>query len=136
MNPTLGANWWLLALRGFISVLFGVFAFMWPGVAWIYVILSFAAFAIVDGVLAMVAAFKGQAKGRRWWALVAEGVLGLSAGVMAILLPGITQFALLLVIAYWAIVTGIFEIVAAIRMRKEIEGEWVLALSGVLSIIF
>jgi uncharacterized membrane protein HdeD (DUF308 family) len=136
MKSTLSQNWWLLALRGVLAILFGVLVWFWPVAAWIVVVASFAAFALLDGVVAIMAAIKGQPKRAWWWALVAEGVLGISAGVFALVLPGLTQLALLFLIAYWSIITGIFQIVAAIRLRKEIKGEWLFGLSGVLSVLF
>jgi uncharacterized membrane protein HdeD (DUF308 family) len=134
MESSLARIWWVLALRGALAILFGVLVILWPALAWVVVVASFAAFALIDGAFAIVAAFAGGQG--RWWALLLEGVLGISAGVLTILWPGITQLVLLFFIAYWAIATGVFEIVAAIRLRKEIEGEWVLALSGVLSVLF
>jgi uncharacterized membrane protein HdeD (DUF308 family) len=136
MNSTLARNWWLLALRGGVAILFGALAFLWPGLAWLYIVLSFAVFAIVDGVLAIIAAVKGQATGGWWWALLLEGAVGISAGVIAIVFPGLTELALLYVIAYWALVTGVFELIAAYRMRKEIKHDWALAVTGVLSIVY
>ncbi len=136
MNSSLARNWWILALRGALLFLLGVLAFFWPAVAWLFVLASFAAFAFVSGTLAIVMAVKGQAQGRWWWALILEGVLGISAGVMTIVFPGLTELALLFIIAYWAIVTGVMQVVAAIRLRKEIEGEWLLAIGGLLSVLF
>jgi len=130
---SLARYWWVLALRGVAAILFGALVIVWPALAWVVVVASFAAYAMMDGGFAIVSAFAGEG---RWWALLLEGVLGISAGVLTILWPGITQLVLLFFIAYWAIATGVFEIVAAIRLRKEIEGEWVLALSGVLSVLF
>jgi uncharacterized membrane protein HdeD (DUF308 family) len=134
MENSLARYWWVLALRGALAILFGALVVVWPALAWVVVVASFGAFALLDGVFAIVAAFAGGQG--RWWALLLEGVLGISAGVLTILWPGITQLALLFFIAYWAIATGVFEIVAAIRLRKVIEGEWALALSGFLSVLF
>ncbi len=136
MYSTLSTNWWLLAIRGVVAILFGILVFFWPTLAWLMVVVSFAIYALIDGVFAIATAVNGQATGEVWWALILEGVLGIAAGVLAIFYPGITQLALLWVIAFWAIATGIMEIVAAIRLRKEITGEWFLAGSGVLSVIF
>jgi len=132
---SLARNWWVLALRGVLALLFGVLVFLWPGLAWIVVVATFAAFALVDGTLAIVVAFTGQGQAP-WWALLLEGLFGISAGVLTFLWPGLTELALLFFIAYWAIATGVFEVIAAIRLRKEIEGEWLLALSGILSVLF
>lgn len=136
MKSTLAINWWIWALRGGLMILFGVLALLWPVVAWLFVLASFATFAFLSGILAIVVAVKGQAQGRWWWALIIEGVLGISAGVMTIIFPGLTELALLLIIAYWAIVTGVLQVAAAVRLRKEIEGEWLLAIGGILSVLF
>jgi len=135
MERTLARVWWALALRGALAILFGALVFFWPVIGWVAVVASFGAFALIDGTFAIVAALSGQAPGR-WWALLLEGLLGISAGAITLFWPGLTALALLYFIAFWAIATGVFEVVAAIRLRKEIEGEWALALSGVLSVLF
>jgi uncharacterized membrane protein HdeD (DUF308 family) len=136
MEHSLARSWWLLALRGVLAIAFGVLVFLWPTLAWWFVLASFAAFALVDGVFAIAMAVTGHHPGRPWWALMIEGVLGISAGVLTLFLPGITELALLFLIAYWSIATGVFEVIAAIQLRNVIEGEWVLALSGILSVLF
>ena len=90
----------------------------------------------MDGVFAITAALVGRPRDMPWWALLVEGLLGITVGVITFFWPGITELALLFMIAAWAVVTGVFEIVAAIRLRKEIRGEWLLALSGMLSVLF
>jgi uncharacterized membrane protein HdeD (DUF308 family) len=136
VNSSLAGNWWILALRGALLILFGVLAFFWPEVAWLFVLASFATFAFLTGILAIVAAVKGQAQRSWWWALILEGVLGISAGVMTIVFPGLTELALLFIIAYWGILTGVLQVAAAIRLRREIEREWLLAIAGILSVLF
>jgi uncharacterized membrane protein HdeD (DUF308 family) len=137
MVMTLAHNWWILALRGLCAIIFGILAFAWPGVTLGVLVLLYGAYALVDGVLAIVAVLsKRQESGLPWWALLLEGLLGIAAGIVTFVWPGITALFLLFLIAGWAIVTGVFEIIAAIRLRKEIEGELWLALSGIVSIIF
>jgi uncharacterized membrane protein HdeD (DUF308 family) len=137
MVMTLARNWWVLALRGLCAVIFGILAFIWPGITLGALVLLYGAFALIDGVLSIGAAiFKGEGGGRPWWELVLVGLLGIAAGVLTFAWPGITALVLLYLIAAWAIVSGIFEIIAAIKLRKEIEGEWWLALTGILSVIF
>ncbi len=137
MMMTLAQNWWALALRGLCAVIFGILAFLWPGVTLGALILLYGAFAMVDGVFSILAAiFKSDESGTPWWALVLVGLLGIAAAIVTFAWPGITALFLLYLIAFWAIIKGIFEIIAAIRLRKEIEGEWWLALSGLLSVIF
>jgi uncharacterized membrane protein HdeD (DUF308 family) len=137
MVMTLARNWWVLALRGLCAITFGLLAFIWPGITLGALVLLYGAFALVDGILSIMAAiFKGQGSGTPWWALVLTGLLGIAAGVVTFAWPGITALILLYLIAAWAIVSGIFEIIAAIKLRKEIENEWWLALTGILSVIF
>jgi uncharacterized membrane protein HdeD (DUF308 family) len=133
----LARNWWILVLRGVLALLFGVIAFFLPNITLEALVLLFGAFAIVDGAFAIGSVISGGA-GRqdRWWAVLLEGILGITAGVIAFVWPAITAITLLYVIAAWSIVTGLMEIVAAVRLRREIEGEWLLALAGLASILF
>jgi uncharacterized membrane protein HdeD (DUF308 family) len=135
MEFTLARNWWAVALRGVLAILFGVVAFLWPGLLWLAVVYTFAAYALLDGLIAITAALSGHGPAGRWWALLLEGLVGIVAGILTLIWPGITELALLYVIAGWSLATGVFEIIAALRLRRYIEGEWALALSGVLSII-
>ncbi len=132
----LARNWWLLLLRGLLSILFGVLAFIWPGITILTLVFFYGAYALVDGIFAVIAAIRGEGgASSRWW-LAAEGFLGIAAGIFAFAMPGLTTFALLMLIAAWALVRGVFEIVGAIRLRKEIDNEWMLILSGLLSVLF
>lgn len=124
-------NWWMLALRGLFAVLFAVCAFIWPGLTLGVLVLLWGAFALVDGVLAIVVGAR-----TRWWSLVVVGLVGVAAGVFTLFQPGITALALLMVIAVWAILRGTFEIAAAIRLRRELTNEWMLILSGAASLLF
>jgi len=134
MVMVLARNWWALVLRGFFDVLFGIAAFVWPGITLAVLVLLYGAFALVDGSFAIAAILVGRKQGMPSWALLVEGLAGIAVGAITFFWPGITQLALLFLIAAWAVVTGVFEIVAAVRLRKEIRGEWLLALSGVLSV--
>ena len=129
-------NWWVLALRGLAAVLFGILAFIWPGITIFTLVLLFGAYALVNGVLALVIAFKGPRRIRRFGSLIFGGLISVAAGVIAFIWPGMTAFSLVIVIAAWAIVNGIAEIVVAIRLRKEISGEWLLIVAGIASILF
>ena len=132
--PMIAGNWWALLLRGIAAVLFGLAAIFWPGLTLYVLIIFFGAYALVDGVLAIVAGIRGT--GGRRWLLLAEGVLGVLAGLVAFFYPGITALVLLYVIAFWAILTGVLKIVMSISLRREIENEWLMGLGGVLSVLF
>ena len=127
-------HWWVVALRGLAAVIFGVLAFIWPGMTIAALVLFFGAYAIVDGVLAVYTAFRSR--GQHFWATLLEGIVSIGAGVVTFFWPGITALALLFVIAAWAILTGVLEIYAAISLRKAIHNEWALIFSGALSVIF
>jgi uncharacterized membrane protein HdeD (DUF308 family) len=133
MLQTLTANWWALALRGLVAVLFGLLTFFLPGITLVTLVLLFGAYALVDGVFNVIAFFRVAS---HHWALLIEGVVGIIAGVLTFAWPAITAFALLYLIAFWAILTGIFEIVAGIRLRKTISNEWLLLLMGFFSLLF
>ncbi len=135
MLEQLRRNWWLVALRGVAGLLFGIAAFAWPGIGLLVLVTLFGAYALVDGVLAIGSAVRHRRASRRWWVTLLEGIVGVVAGLVAWFLPGLTAVALVFVVAAWALVTGALAIAAAIRLRKEIHGEWVLALSGALSIL-
>ena len=133
---TFKLNWWLLALRGLVAVLFGVLAFMWPGATLITLVWLFGAFALVNGILSLVLAAKTPKGYPKVGSLIFGGLLGILAGLLAFVMPGITALGLLILIAAWAIVTGIMELVAAVRLRKIINNEWLLVLAGIASVAF
>ena len=131
----LAQYWWLLLLRGIAAIVFGVLAFAWPGITLVTLVLFWGAFALVDGVLALANAFMGGNTGHRWW-LALVGLAGIAAGILTFLWPGLTALVLLIFIATWAIVLGIFQIIGAIQLRKEIDNEWTIGLSGAVSVLF
>ena len=136
-RSSLAENWWAIALRGVVAILFGVLTFVMPGLTLAALVLLFGSYAIVDGVLNIVAALRRRRAGEPpWWALLLEGVVSVAAGVVTFAWPGLTTVVLLYVIAGWAIVTGAFEVAAALRLRRGIQGEGWLLLSGILSIVF
>jgi uncharacterized membrane protein HdeD (DUF308 family) len=130
---SLTRNWWAVALRGLAGILFGIITFVSPGISLAALVLLFGAYAFADGVLSIVSAVRRRGADR-WWLLLLQGIVGIGAGVVTLLWPGITALALLFVMAAWALVGGALQVAAAIRLRKVITGEWLLALSGVLSI--
>src|SRR6266478_539053 len=111
------SSWWAIALRGLAAILFGVLAFIWPRMTLTVLIFIWGAYALVDGVVAVAAGIKSHGEYNRWWVLLLEGILSVLAGVVAFIMPGITALVLLILIGAWAIVTGAFEIAAAIQMR-------------------
>src|SRR3954452_20546618 len=135
MVHALAKNWWLLLLRGVAAIIFGLLTFVWPGLTLLTLILFYGAFALIDGVLAIIAAITGGAPAPRWW-LVFVGLLGIAAGRLTFLMPGLSALVLLFFIAGWAIATGVFQIIGAIQLRKEIDNEGLLILGGVLSVLF
>jgi len=118
------------------AILFGIAAFVWPGITLVALVLLFGAYALVDGIFAVIAGVAARREQERWWMMILEGVAGIVIGVLTFLYPGITALVLLYFIAAWSIVTGAFEIAAAIRLRREIEGEWLLGLAGFASLLF
>jgi uncharacterized membrane protein HdeD (DUF308 family) len=132
----LSKHWWLLLLRGIAAIVFGVLAFMWPGLTLLTLVILYGVFAIADGVFALVAAFGPTSRDVPKWWLVLTGILDIGAGLIALFWPGITALVLIVFIGAWAIVRGVMEIIAAVQLRKEIEGEWLLVLAGVLSVLF
>ncbi|EHR50790.1 hypothetical protein SacmaDRAFT_2547 [Saccharomonospora marina XMU15] len=126
-------GWRWLAVRGVLAILFGVATLVWPGVTLWVLILLWGAFMLVDGAFGLVAAITDRVeRNRGWWALA--GIAGIAAGVIALVWPGVTALALLFIIAAWALIVGISQLATAVRLRKEIEHDWVIALTGVLSV--
>jgi uncharacterized membrane protein HdeD (DUF308 family) len=131
---TVARHWWALVLRGLAGIFFGLVTFFAPGISLAALVILFGAYAFADGVFSLVAAARRHGTSDHWWALLLEGISGVAAGILTLVWPGITAIALLYLIAAWAIVTGALEIAAAIRLRKVIDHEWLLALSGTLSV--
>jgi uncharacterized membrane protein HdeD (DUF308 family) len=130
----LARYWWVVALRGIAAILFGVLAFVWPGMTLAVLVILFGAYALLDGILGLIAALRGETQHRL--ALALEGVVSILAGLVAFVWPGLTALALLYIIAFWAIVTGALEIFAAVRLRRIISNELGLIIGGVLSVLF
>jgi uncharacterized membrane protein HdeD (DUF308 family) len=136
MIDVLARNWWAIAIRGIAAIIFGLCAFFIPGAALWALIILFGAYCLVDGVFAIIAAVRAARSHERWGQLLVAGIFGVIIAAITWFAPGLTALALLYVIAAWAIVTGIFELVAAFELRRHLEGEiwWVLA--GLCSIVF
>ena len=138
MATTLGLAkwWWTFVVRGIVAILFGVLAFLSPAFGVALLVGLFAAWAIIDGVNSLLTGIRTRGTDRSWWLEILEGLIGVAAGIIALVLPGFAAEVLLLLIAAWAILTGILEIVMAVRLRRVIEGEVWLALAGLASILF
>ena len=134
--PALARNWWVFLVRGLVAIVFGLVALAWPGATLVTLVLFYGVFALIDGVFAVIAAIRGKGDtGSRWW-LAFVGLLGIVAGLVTYFSPGLTALALLVIIGIWALMYGVVEIVGAIRLRKEIDNEWMLIIHGALAALF
>ena len=132
----LSRYWWMTLLRGLVAILFGIMLIAKPGISLVSLVLVFGAYALADGFINVFTAFGGRKEHSSWWILLLAGLAGIAVGLLTFKNPAATALALLFYIAIWAIATGILEIVAAIRLRKEIQGEFWLALAGFISVLF
>jgi uncharacterized membrane protein HdeD (DUF308 family) len=129
-------KWWVLLLNGLCAILFGVMAFAWPQVTLLALVILYGVYCLADGITALGASLARREEGRPWGRMLLIGIVSIAAGVVTFLWPGITAIALLVIIAVWAIIHGITEIIAAIELRKFIHNEWLLILAGVVSVLF
>ncbi len=136
MLSLLARRWWVVLIRGLAAILLGVSAVLMPGVTLMSVLFVFGAFTVGDGLMAIIMGFSTHHNGRIWWEEVLLGLLAIIAGAVAALLPGVTALVLVYIIAISAIIRGVFEIAAAIQLRKVIDDEWILVLAGVVSLLF
>jgi len=136
MLDVLSRYWWAFVVRGIFAILFGIVSFAWPGITVATLIVLFGAYALVDGIFLIIKAI-GNWRGREdRWLLLLEGLLGIGIGFLTLAAPGVTALALVFYIAAWSLATGVLEIATAVRLRKEIEGEGWMILSGIASILF
>jgi uncharacterized membrane protein HdeD (DUF308 family) len=131
----LARNWWALALRGLAAIIFGIVAWIWPDLTVTALVILFGAFVLVEGAFDVATALTTRNRDDRW-PLLLQGIAGIAIGVVTLVWPDITALTLMYLIAAWAILTGIFEVIVAIRLRREISGEFLLGLAGVASILF
>ena len=136
LSKLMMSNWWVLLVRGVLAILFGIAAYAWPGMTLGTLVTLFAVFIFVDGIFDVFHAFSGRKEDERWWVLLLEGLLGITIGFIAYQAPELTAMVLILYIAFWALSTGVLRIILAVRLRKEIEGEWWLALAGLVNVVF
>ncbi|HUO44645.1 MAG TPA: HdeD family acid-resistance protein [Burkholderiales bacterium] len=132
----LSRGWWLLLLRGIAAIVFGVLTWFLPGISLVALVLLFGAYSMVDGIFGVWTAIIGRKDHEDWWVMLLQGLLGVGVGILTFLVPGITVFALVFYIAIWAIAAGLLEIMMAMRLQKEIKGEWALVLAGLASVVF
>ncbi|HCY62160.1 MAG TPA: hypothetical protein DHV59_04880 [Oxalobacteraceae bacterium] len=136
MNDTLLRSWWVLALRGVVAILFGVVTLYWPQLTLLVLVSLFAAYAIFTGVVSVAGAIRNHSHDDHWWLFLIIGLVGIGAGAITIIHPAITAVVLVMLIGANALMTGVLDIVAAIRLRREIHNEWLLAVSGMAAIVF
>jgi uncharacterized membrane protein HdeD (DUF308 family) len=136
MNRLLSQAWWMLALRGVIALLFGILAFLWPGLTLLWLVTLFAFYALISGAVSIAGAVKNRGSDREWWLILLLGLVSLGAGILAILRPTLTALVLVLVMGANALAIGVLDIAVAIRLRKAIKGEWLLILAGLASVAF
>jgi uncharacterized membrane protein HdeD (DUF308 family) len=135
LNDVLAQNWWAIAIRGVLGILFGIIAFVFTGVTILSIVLVFAAYLLVDGIFAIVAAVRAARRHDRWGMLTLEGIVNIITAAIAVAVPGLTVLAFVLIIAAWAIITGVLELVAAFRLNIQHGRVW-LAVGGLASIVF
>lgn len=136
MNETLMRSWWMLALRGVIAIAFGILAILFPVMTLGWLVGLFAAFSLLSGAIWIFGAMRNRKADEQWWVLLLLGLVSMGAGTLAALHPALTLVVLILLIGANALVTGVLDIVVAVRMRKKIRGESLLIASGVASILF
>jgi uncharacterized membrane protein HdeD (DUF308 family) len=136
MRLVIANNWWSLVIRGIVAIIVGLISLLWPGITLSALVILFGAYALLDGIFSFVGAWRASQAHERWGSLLLEGVVGIAAAVVTLLWPAITLFTLIYIVAAWAIFTGALELTAAIKLRKHIAGEWLLALLGIASLVF
>jgi uncharacterized membrane protein HdeD (DUF308 family) len=136
MFAILSRYWWVLVVRGVLAVVLGVFAFARPRETITALVIAFGAVALVDGIFALAAAIAGRKLTPDWWVLLVQGLLGIGVGVLTLAKPQVTATALLIYIALWAVGMGVLQVIAAVKLRHEITGEWWVAIGGAASVVF
>jgi uncharacterized membrane protein HdeD (DUF308 family) len=136
LTAILSKAWWALLLRGLVAIVFGALTLFQPGISLAALLFVFGVYALADGLLGVWTAISGRSDHDDWWVLFLGGLIGVVVGILTFVVPGITALGLLFYIAIWAIVTGVLQILAAVRLRKEIQGEWLLILAGLASVVF
>lgn len=135
MRQMLRENWWVLLLRGIAAIVFGVLAIALPGLTLFMLVITFGIYVIFDGVVEIWSGFTTRETNDRWWVDILIGLAGIIAGILIMSLPGVTAVVAIYFIGAWMVVMGILQIISALRVRAEIDNEWWLVLSGLLSVI-
>lgn len=136
MANELARDWWALAIKGGLAVLFGIAAIVWPDITFKVLLGLFGVFMLADGIFSFVGAVQASHHEGRWWTYLVEGLVEVGIGILVFTVPGVTALVLLYFIAFWAIFMGIWRIATAIELRREIAGEWLMAATGVISLLF
>src|SRR5437762_2580952 len=136
MIETLKRHWWVPVIRGIAAIVFGIIAFVYPGLTVATLVLFFGAWVLIDGLFRVVGAIGHRASDPDWGWHIVIGIVGIIVGLLTFHAPQITALALIIYIAAWALMIGATEIATAIKLRREIKGEWFLILMGLLSIAF
>lgn len=136
MSVMFRRNWWALLLRGLAAIVFGVLTWLQPAASAAALVLVFGVYVLVDGVLAIFSAFQSRKESSHWWVVLIWGLISAVVGLLMLFQPAITALVMTIYIGVWALMTGVMEVVAAIRLRKEIQGEWLLILGGLISVLF
>jgi uncharacterized membrane protein HdeD (DUF308 family) len=131
-----GMQWWALALRGLIAIAFAICTFVVPGITLAALVLLFGIYALFDGIFALISAVRAAHGHGRWGAFLLEGIVGIFVGIVSLAAPAITLSFLISLVGVWAVFTGILEISAAFRLRRHVPGEWLLILTGIVSVAF
>ncbi len=129
-------KWWILLIRGIAAIVFGLLAILWPGVTLQTLLLFVGIYFLIDGVSTLFSGIAHRKEARHWWTAAIEGLAGIGFGLIVLITPQLSALVLLFMIGGWAVITGVFEVYAAIQLRKEMEGEIWLVLGGLLSLLF
>ena len=128
-------KWWVFLLRGFVAILFGVLALIWPQITLLTLVVFFGAFVLLDGIFSVIAGVTTRKQNYYWWTLLFTGLLEIAIGLLTLFWPNVTGIVLLYLIASWAVIIGIMDIILAIQIRREIKNEWMLIIDGVFSVV-
>lgn len=131
----LSKNWWIVLLRGIAALIFGLLTWFYPFITIMVMVIFFGVYALIDGVIGVIISINGRKSHQDWWLMLIWGIVSILAGILTFFVPGITWLVLITFIAAWALISGIFQIITAIRLRKTIQGEWWMIIAGILSVL-